>query len=206
MSQLETVRTFVAVPISAEVAAALDRIQRKLKRAGPDSVRWVDPAGVHLTIHFLGDVLTDRIAPIKEALGVVARNVPPFEFRVAHLGAFPNANRPRVVWVGVEDTTSWLALLHQAVNEALAKLGFQPEQRAFSPHLTLGRVRRSARAGEVRALGEVIAHTDIGILGTVTVETLILFQSTLSRQGAVYEPLGIFELGASQGNRTSGPA
>ncbi len=138
-----TLRTFVALPLPTEIHQALKALQDRLKRhavlrpAPTGVVRWVDPESIHLTLHFLGDILPERVEPIKTALTVVARNVQPFAFQTGTLGAFPNLNRPQVIWVGVQDPTSWLTLLHAAVNEALASLGFQPEQRHFSPHLTL---------------------------------------------------------------------
>ena len=194
----KTLRTFIAVPLSPEVERGLDGVQRQLKRAVPEHcVRWVNPAGIHLTLHFLGDILPERVDPVKAALTVVGRNIPPFQFHAGELGAFPNLSRPRVVWVGVQDPSSWLALLHEAINEAMEGIGFQPEQRRFSPHLTLGRVQRSADRGDARTLGEMIAHTKIGTLGIVPVRDVIFFQSVLKRTGAEYTPLGTFRLKAA---------
>ncbi len=194
MSTLETIRTFIAIPLPHELTDQLGQVQKQLRRSAPDCVRWVAPSKIHLTIYFLGDVLTDRIDPIREALTVVARNLQPFDFEVSGLGAFPNPHRARVLWVGIKDPTSWLGLLQDAVAEAMAHLGFQRETRKFSPHLTLGRVKRGTSAGELRELGAIIETTQVGILGTVTVEELILFQSTLKPGGAEYSPLGHFEL------------
>ncbi len=195
MADLETIRTFIAIPLTPELTNELDALQRTLKRTTPDGcVRWVPPTNIHLTLHFLGDILLERVDPVREALGVVARNVPPFEFTAGELGAFPNLRRPRVIWVGVQDPTSWLGLLHATVNEALAKLGFKPETRRFSPHLTLGRVRRRAESRDVRALGETIAGMEVGTLGRVPVRELIFFKSELKPTGAEYTRLDTFEL------------
>lgn len=196
MPHLETLRTFIAVPLSDEIAQELDKVQRRLRRSAPepDCVRWVAPSSIHLTLQFLGDVLADRVDPIREALHAVARNVDPFEIRIQDLGAFPNTRRPRVVWVGIADSTSWLALLQAAVGEAMTHLGFQPDARPFSPHLTLGRVKRGASALQTRELGAVIEATGVGLLGTVIVKEVILFQSTLKPGGAEYTPLGCFKL------------
>ena len=197
-----TLRTFVAIPLSAEVHRALGTLQNRLKhhavlRLAPTGVvRWVDPESIHLTLRFLGDILPERVEPIKMALTVVARNVPSFEFQTGTLGVFPNLNRPQVIWAGVQDPTSWLALLHAAVNEALASLGFQPEQRRFSPHLTLGRVQRNASHSDLHAVGEVIAGTPVGALGNVAATELIFFQSVLRPTGAEYTALGKFTLGS----------
>ncbi len=198
MTNLETVRAFVAVPPSSELIQALADVQRRLKHVTNDRcVRWVDPHAIHLTLFFLGDVLTTTVRPLREALGVVARNVPPFHIQARGLGAFPNVNRPRVVWVGVEDPTAWLALLHEAVSEALESLGFERERRRFSPHLTLGRVRRGVDRGEVQRLGEAIRQTELDALVTVAVEDLVLFRSDLKPTGAEYTRLATFSLGTA---------
>ena len=195
MPQPETLRTFIAVPLSSSVIEELNTLERELKRACPrGAVKWVPPDRIHLTLHFLGDILPNRLAPIKEALNVVARNVPTFTFEAANLGAFPNPHRPRVIWVGVRDESSWLALLHEAVNEAMERLGFERERRKFSPHLTLGRVRRRAGAQEARAIGQVLADQQVGRLGQVAVKKLIFFQSVLRSTGAEYSPLAEFPL------------
>ncbi len=201
MPGVTTLRTFIAIPLSEEIHGKLAGVQRLLKRTGPEgTVRWVDPSSIHLTLHFLGDILPERVEPVRAALSVVARHASPFEFGVGELGAFPNTSRPRVVWVGVQDASSWLSLLHDAVNEAMANLGFTPEERRFSPHLTLGRVRRNADSRDVRALGNTVAQTDIGTLGTVHAREIIFFQSVLKPSGAEYTALHTFGLGsASEG-------
>lgn len=199
-----TLRTFVALPLSPEVHTELASLQRLLKRCCPEgTVRWVSTDSIHLTLHFLGDILPERIEPVRSALAAVARNAAPRsgaarpEFRVGGLSAFPNLSRPRVVWVGVEDAEGRIALLHQAVNEALASVGFAAENRGFSPHLTLGRVRRQADAADVRALGKIIAETEIGTLGSVPVREIIFFQSVLKPSGAIYTPLHTFDVTGS---------
>jgi 2'-5' RNA ligase len=193
---IETLRTFIAVPLSKVVMQELDKLQRQLMRACPArAVRWVPAENVHLTMHFLGDILPERVGPIKEALTIVARDVPPFSFTAGQLGAFPNTNRPRVIWVGVSDTASWLALLHEAVNESMEQLGYKREARRFSPHLTLGRIQRRAAQEDVRNVGKTLTATQVGTLGIVMVETLVFFQSVLRPGGAEYTPLATFKLG-----------
>ena len=197
MAQPETLRTFIAVPLSTTIAEKLSAIQRTLRRTSPEqSVTWVNPANIHLTLFFLGDILPHRQQPIEAALTVVARNVRPFTFNVQGLGAFPNANRPRVIWVGLDEPAGHLALLHHVVNEAMASIGFQPEDRHFSPHLTLGRIRQRASRDDAQAVGEAVRQTEVGLLGEVTAEEMIFFRSVLKSSGAEYTPLARFRLGA----------
>ena len=195
MAQLETLRTFIAIPLSPLVVAKLADVQRALRRTCPEqAVSWVKPENIHLTLFFLGDILLERQSPIETALSVVARNVRPFTFSVKGAGAFPNLNRPRVIWVGLEEPTGQLALLHRAVNEAMASVGFQPEDRRFSPHLTLGRIRRRASREDAQTVGEALRQVEVGHLGDVTVKELIFFRSVLKSSGAEYTPLARFTI------------
>ena len=192
----QTLRTFVALPLSEDMHAQLAQVQTRLRRSCPaGSVRWVKPERIHLTIFFLGDVLPALLEPAREALGVVARHVSPFTFRVEGLGVFPNPRRPRVIWVGITDSNGRLALLHQAVNEALSQAGFRPEERAFNPHLTLGRVKRRAVLEEARAVGSAVLRAEVGGLGEASGTEMILFRSVLKSTGAEYTPLATFRLG-----------
>ncbi len=188
-------RTFVALPLSDEVHAALGRLQRRLRRRLPDGVRWVRPEGIHLTLFFLGEIPPVQIEPISAALTAVARHVPPFTLRVGGLGTFPSPHRPRVLWIGV-DGGETLPLLHRAVNEALASLGHPPETRPFHPHLTLGRVRRGLRRDELAVLGEAfrVEMVHPPDLGSTPAEAVILFRSFLKPGGAEYRPLRRFPL------------
>ncbi|MGC9358536.1 MAG: RNA 2',3'-cyclic phosphodiesterase, partial [Anaerolineae bacterium] len=111
------------------------------------------------------------------------------------LGAFPNTRNPRVIWVGVEEPTGRLALLHKAVNEALERVGFEPETRPFKPHLTLGRTRRRISRSQARLIGQEIDAAKIGLLTEEEAREIILFQSDLKPTGAEYTALKTFALG-----------
>jgi len=195
MSNVETIRAFVALPLSEEMHQQLDRVQRRLQRdISHRAVKWVSPEKIHLTLFFLGDIFASRVDAIKEALAVVARNVPPIQADIQELGVFPNPSRARVLWVGMHDPEEHLALLALAVNEALEQLGYEPDRRPFKPHLTLGRVRRKASRSEARRIGELMTRMEIGALGRETLGELVLFRSDLKPTGAVYTRLGTFKL------------
>jgi len=199
---IKTLRTFIALPLSDIMIHELDKAQQQLKRRCPyQTVRWVKPANIHLTLFFLGDILRERVAPVAQALSVVARHIQPFDFEVAGSGVFPNPNRPRVVWVGLKEHRGRLVLLHQTVNEALEAVGFPHETRPFSPHLTLGRIQRKAAREDARAVGQVIGAVPIGHLGVERVDKLILFRSVLKSTGAEYTALETFDLGIDTDTR-----
>jgi len=191
----EMIRAFIAIPLPEEVLAQLGRVQRRLERqVPPGSVRWVRPEGIHLTLKFLGDTPERKVPAIGAALGAVARNAPVCTFTVGGLGCFPNPRRPRVVWVGVQEPTGRLAALQDAIEEVVAPFGYPPEGRGFTPHLTLGRVRRKVDRSDVARIGEAVVAAEVGDLGEVRVEQFVLFRSILRPTGAEYIPLGEFRL------------
>jgi 2'-5' RNA ligase len=183
----DTYRTFIAIELDEELRDNLGRLQDRLtEQVAPGSVRWVRPEGIHLTLKFLGDTTVDKVEEVKAALAQAAAEVGPFSFTVTGLGCFPNARRPRVVWVGIQELTGALARLRDAVEDHVAPLGFPTEKRRFSPHLTLGRVHRRASKSEVREIGEVVASSTIGIVGDLSVASVSYIKSELKPGGAVY--------------------
>lgn len=151
-------------------------------------VAWVGRDNFHLTLKFLGDVDSDRLGAIVSALGGAAAGYPSFELRVGGLGAFPSPTRPRVLWVGLDEGATEAMRLAERVDHALAGLGFASETRAFSPHVTLGRVREPRRQP---GLAEVLRG---GAFGRQRVDRLCLMQSTLSPRGARYDELAAVAL------------
>lgn len=185
------IRSFIAVAVDEGIIARLAALQGELRRTDAP-VAWVRPEGMHLTLKFLGNVPEARIPDIGDALREVAVNRKPFRISVEGTGAFPNLRRPRVVWADVREGREALISLAGAVDAALAGLGFPPEDRPFSPHLTLGRVKAPSRLEGLTA--QVESHAE-DCFGEMTVNELILFQSELSPKGAKYTPLRLSALG-----------
>lgn len=150
------------------------------------SVAWIAPGNLHLTLKFLGDVDEARLGEIVTSLRGAASGVAAFETAVRGLGAFPTPTRPRVIWAGVSEGAAAMVELAGRVDAALAALGFPPEARAFSPHVTLGRVR-VPRCDP--PLGEALAGGAGREFGRVRVERLALMQSRLSPKGSEYTEL-----------------
>ncbi|MBM2827356.1 MAG: ligT [Dehalococcoidia bacterium] len=149
-------RVFVAIELPQEVREGLAQVQDKLRSQIDEGVRWVDPWGVHLTLKFLGDVAPEKVTPIVQALTDVSNRNASFEVSIEQLGAFPSAVRPRVLWVGIGGDLSELIKLQGMVEDALAPLGFPPEGRGFSPHLTVGRVREGITRGILERIGRAL--------------------------------------------------
>lgn len=192
---METIRAFIAIPLPPPLLEKMAALQRQLeKQIAPRSVRWVHTEGIHLTLKFLGDTPTEKLPDIKRALTAVARHAPACTFTVGELGCFPNPRRPRVVWVGVQEPAGRLAALQDAIEEVMAPLGYPPEGRGFTPHLTLGRVRPGARRDEVSRVGEVVSGTTVESLAEVSADHFALIRSVLKPTGAEYTTLEEFPL------------
>ena len=178
-------RLFVAVNLPA---AERERVQHATSalRESTLPVQWVAPDAYHLTLKFLGEVVDQRASEVGRAVSEAATYLQSFPLRLRAAGAFPSVRRPSVWWIGVERSES-LAALQQSVERTLAPLGFQADARLFSPHLTLGRTRRSAPPAALQQ-AESLLH-DVAYDSTITVETLDLMRSHLSSRGARYECL-----------------
>jgi len=177
-------RCFVAVELPRPMREEIGRLQ---SRIATDGLRLVKAELVHVTIKFLGEVPQEKVGAVTEALGRV--KAAPFPARVLGMGAFPGRT-VRVVWLGL---TGNFQELYQNVEQALRPLGFPPEARGVSPHVTLGRVARPDEEMN-RRLGERIADFSSSDLGSFTVDRFYLKKSTLTRGGPIYEDLAGFPL------------
>lgn len=180
------VRTFVAVEMSEGVLSAAAKVVRELSRSGA-TVRWIEPQNMHLTLKFLGEVDALEIPEVCKAVEESVAQVPGFTFDVAGVGAFPKVERPRTIWLGVTRGNKQLLELQEQLEEGLKPLGFPPEKRRFSPHLTLGRVKR--QGPELAALSEDLELLADHEAGTTAVDEVTVFSSELTREGPVYQAL-----------------
>lgn len=175
-------RLFVAVNLpEAERQAAFDAAAPL--RHGGLPVKWVQPAGLHVTLKFLGEVAEERAAAIGAALDGAVATARPFEVTLGGVGAFPSSVRPRVIWLGVEIHPA-LELLANDVEKALQPFGFEAELRPFRPHVTLGRAKQGARTGTFRAFEGLAGR--VAYDGVAPVASVDLMESTLHPEGATY--------------------
>jgi RNA 2',3'-cyclic 3'-phosphodiesterase len=183
-------RTFIAIELDRPLRNALAKIQEQFKRQmPPGSVRWVEPEGIHLTLKFLGDTARARVGEIEAGLQRACAGFEPFEFTVEGRGCFPNTRRPRVVWVAVRDKGQNLMRLSAAVEREVAPLGWPSEERAFSPHLTLGRVGRGVSGRDEEAVGKAVEASVVEQIGRQRVTGISLIRSELHPNGASYSRL-----------------
>lgn len=184
---MDPLRLFVAIELSEQERQRLHHAAAPL-RAAELPVRWVRPDAYHLTLRFLGEVASDRVSELEGALRRAVAGSACFSLGLGGLGGAPGLRRPRVIWVEILESEA-LQRVHRRLEEALADLGFEPEPRAFRPHLTLGRVRRNGPAGALAGLVELAEVLDFG--GEIEVAGLSLVRSHLGSGGARYEALAM---------------
>ena len=183
---MEQIRSFIAIELPDGLSLELSRLQATLRQPDDRWVKWVDPAGIHLTLKFLGNIPVDRISPVTEAMEASLQGISPFRLQVSHLGAFPNIRQVQVIWVGVGGEIEQLRELQQRLDSQLKPLGFSPEKRGFTAHLTLGRMRNQAPADERLKLGQLITTTEFRSTHVIEVKAINLMKSQLTREGAIY--------------------
>jgi RNA 2',3'-cyclic 3'-phosphodiesterase len=191
---MEQIRAFIAIELPPDVKTALKNIQTKLKQAGNQAVKWVEFANIHLTLKFLGNISSAQIELVTSAMQAAAQSSGPFRLQVQAPGAFPNLNRVQVIWIGLTGDLDHLAILQKSLDSNLAKLGFPPENKPFSPHLTLGRVRETATLADKQTIGKSISTFTIEPGMIFDVLSLNLMQSRLSSAGPTYTRLKSVEL------------
>ena len=182
------IRAFIAVNLAPMIIEEIAKVQVSLQTAKGD-IRWTRAEGWHLTIKFLGDIVRSQVEPILETLREALRTQPSLRVSAQGLGAFPNLRRPRVLWAGLSG--DGLTTFSEAIETALLPLHFPPEDYEFTPHVTLGRIR-SLRGWE-RVLAVVKEHEQTRF-GESMIDHVVLYQSELRPEGAVYRPLGSIAL------------
>jgi len=197
-------RLFLAVPLSSDVQALVGEEIAALQPEGWP-VRWVQPEGAHLTLHFLGETTPEHAELVRLAIPQVVGAHAPFDLRTAALGVFPNFRRPRVLWLGLHGPVHRLEALQRDMGRALAELDFPVDEEPYHPHITLGRVRNNdGEQVRLRDLPAVVKHRFVDAASgaalappsrPVPVREVLLMRSHLGREGVRYEPIAAFPLG-----------
>jgi len=179
-------RCFIAIELPVDVHRKLAGLQRHLSPLEPD-VRWMPVETIHLTLKFLGEVPDPQVPEVCAAALEVATHIPPFELEVCGVGCYSPSGAPRVLWAGItRPVPPPLLACQKALEAACTPLGFAPEGRAYSPHLTIGRVRERGATGRIRP---AVRAQEAFTAGAFTVSELTVFQSILGQPHARHIPL-----------------
>lgn len=194
MADEKLIRAFIAIDLPDAIKLELEALQAKLAVEPAGGIKWASPSGIHLTLKFLGWVQPNRIDDIKAAIADAVTPFAPFKLGIGGLGGFPNLRRLEVVWCGLTGDLHHLSELQQSIENLVSPLGFPTEKRAFSPHLTLARLREDVDPRARQALGIKLSGTKFDPGLPISVDSVSLMRSTLLPSGAVYDCLGCFPL------------
>lgn len=193
---MSVLRAFIALELPAEIQQPLAAQCAQLKTMMEGMpLRWVPVENIHLTLKFLGDVSETSVNTIADIMNSSCSHYAPVEIGVGGLGVFPDMRRPRVIWVDVEAPEE-LAQLQQRVEADMQRLGYPPEEREFSPHLTLARVQRKAKRRDLAEISTCLQAQKLGFLAAAVIDEVALIKSELKPNGAVYTKLSSAPLSA----------
>lgn len=181
------IRTFISINIDEALKKEINNFITDLKRHNLD-VRWVPVENLHITLKFLGHISEETIERVKDSLYNIALLFRPFRLRFNGVGLFPDTKRPRVIWIDISDKDV-LRSLNKAIEEILVETGFKREDREFSPHLTVGRVRSLRDRERLIGLVRDIKDREFGI---IDVDRVFLMKSELRPGGAQYSVIAEF--------------
>jgi RNA 2',3'-cyclic 3'-phosphodiesterase len=190
------IRSFLAFELPPDIKRTVTLISEDARRSKLN-VRWVKVDNIHLTVVFMGNVREDDVPSIKEAIKTVCIESGPFDISLKGVGVFPNARRPRIIWLGLDGEIERIASLRDGLQKQLRAFGIKEEERMFRPHLTLGRFRKPNR-GDPR-LDDIIARYKDHAGPVCRLEELIMFKSELKPGGAEYSRLGSWRLSKNPG-------
>ncbi len=178
-------RLFIAIELPPEIKQGIAKIQEQLRTAGANA-GWTRPEGIHLTLKFLGEADESKTQEIMQMLAGATQGIGKLNLEVTGAGAFPNGKNPRVLWLGVTGDVEKLGSLQAAVEDSMVKLGFEREERKFSPHLTLARIKFPKPRDNWQQKIESIRDVK---LGTFEAGHISLMKSELRPEGAIYMEL-----------------
>jgi 2'-5' RNA ligase len=191
---MDTIRSFFAIDLSLEIINEFNMIIHKINNNTPPIIKWVDRKNQHLTLKFLGNLKSIDVEPIRDLLIKEITNISKFSITIARLGVFPSTSRPRVIWIGIEESLDLLKVFLE-IESATAAMGYPKEKRLFSPHITLGRVRRYSKPYEIKNLKTFLKIFNVRKIGDMEINEINLYKSILKPTGPIYSKVFSLMLG-----------
>ncbi len=189
---MRKIRLFLAVNLSDNVRNNISKLRDCMGKLTLDAT-WVREENLHLTIKFFGEVNVDLVSPIAATIQSATTAIAPFNISFSGLGYFPNSKRPRILWTGIEGQVNELVDLQKKLELALSPLGFPPEGRKYTPHLTILRLRSQRGVGLLKRAVDKKNKEKIGF-GGLKVNSVELMQSQLTPKGPIYTVVNSFVL------------
>jgi len=190
----ETVRSFIDIELPVDLVAQLRQFQANLNTSQLRFVKWVDPGSIHLTLKFLGNIDHKRLEAVKRSLETSVIPHRPFQLTTGHTGFFLGLLCGRVFWLGLEGDIVELCNLQQDIDRAMAAVGFESENRPFTAHLTLARLREECTVEQRQAFVQLVQNAVLQAGPAMQVRSVSLMRSRLTSNGALYTRLAEYEL------------
>ena len=185
---MSLLRAFIAVELPIEIRETACAATSNLRKKIGSLVRWVPMENMHLTLKFLGDISPSNMNMLCQMLHAETDLFNCFDLRLNGLGSFPSLKRPRVIYIGIQAPAA-LEALQRGIESASRRIGYESQERGFSPHLTIGRVRQNITATEQQTIRRALEKTEIDSLGSARVDSIHLYKSDLKPTGSVYTRL-----------------
>jgi RNA 2',3'-cyclic 3'-phosphodiesterase len=186
---MNLLRAFIAIDLPHPLQDAIERQTIRLRQTlGDDLVRWIPIQNMHLTLKFIGNIAASHVDFLKQLIARTAESHPQFDLQIGGFGSFPNSKLPRVLWAGIHAPAD-LASLQKNIEAGASRLGYERDERPFSPHLTLGRVRQNIEPAELQKVRAALDSIQIGNIGSARIDTVHLYKSELRSSGSVYTKL-----------------
>ena len=180
------IRSFYAIPVSPNCRQKFNTIEQELKKVLPSGIRWVSTDNLHVTLKFLGEFDSKLIPKIYKLLETGLSTKNQFEMIFQNLGVFPKTQKPKVVWIGLGNPIELINIFNE-IESAVNELGYPKEERGFSPHVTIGRVKN--HASDLSKIAAIIYKLNIGEICRSHADRVVFYQSSLTPTGPVYSEL-----------------
>lgn len=187
---MSIIRAFIAISLPPRIRELVVEVQERFHECGK-TLSWIKPENVHLTVRFLGNISEEKVPAIGEAIKKGIADTHPFRMEIDEIGVFPNLKYPRVIWLGVEEATHTLIDLENRISDEMETLGFEREERKFTPHITLGWVKTYKKKNKII---EIIQSQGKIYGAEIAMESVELYRSDLKPTGAVHTVLSRFSL------------
>lgn len=182
-------RVFIAIELPQPLQVAIEKQTVRLRQTlGDEIVRWVPTKNMHLTLKFIGNIASSHLDFLKQLLTRTADLHPQFDLQIGGIGSFPNSKRPRILWAGIHAPAD-LASMQRNIEAGASRLGYEKEERAFSPHLTIARVRQNIDPADLQKIRYVVDGIQIGNIGSARIDFIHLYKSELQTSGSIYTKL-----------------
>lgn len=183
------IRAFIAIDLPQSIQDSIEKQTARLQQTlGNQIIRWTPIQNMHLTLKFLGNIPIQHVDFLKQMLTQIADSHSAFDLQIGGLGSFPSGKLPRVLWLGIQPAAELISI-QRDVDAGASRLGYEKEARAFSPHLTLGRVRQNIQPSDLQKIRSAFDTFQLGKIPSARVDSVHLYQSELNSEGPIYTKL-----------------